>query len=80
MLVTVEGTVTGYFAVEPAVTVSVVEDTVGAEAGFGVESTSNTKELEVPPPGAGVSAVIEVVPALAISAAVTAAVSLLALT
>ena len=56
---------------EPAATVSVVEVMVGAVDPDETESTSNCHALEVPLPGAGVYTVIEMVPAVAVSAAGT---------
>jgi len=79
-LVTPEGRVTGKLAGEPAVTVAVVEVNVGAVDDPDAESTSNCHELEVPPPGAKVCTVIASVPALAISADRTDAISWLELT
>jgi hypothetical protein len=71
--------VTGYVAVEPGVTVavSVVKEAPDPEP---AESTSNCIEFEAPPPGAGVCTTIPVIPAEAISLAVTCAVSWVALT
>ena len=65
---------------EPAATVSVVEVMVGAVVPDETESTSNCHALEAPPPGAGVCTVMAMVPAVAISAAGTCAVSWVALT
>src|ERR1035441_779388 len=60
--------------------VCVSEPNVGGVVVPDEVSTSNCTELEVPPPGAGECTVMVVVPALAISAAVTCAVSWVALT
>lgn len=79
-LVTVEGTVTGYVAAEPAVTEAVKEVNAGGVVPVAAESTSNCNELEVPPPGVRVSTVIAVIPAVAMLVAGTCAVSWVALT
>lgn len=60
--------------------VAVVEVIVGAVVVDEAESTSNCQELEAPPPGAEFCTVMVVVPAVAISAAVTDAVNWFAFT
>lgn len=74
-----EVSVTGYVAVELAVTVTVVAVNVGAMEELVEESTSNCMAPEEPCSGAGVCTVIAVVPAEAISDAVICAVSCVAL-
>ena len=64
---------------EPAATVAAAEVMVGAVEPEEAVSTSNCHALDVPPPGAGVCTVMAMVPAVAISAAVTCAVSWVAL-
>lgn len=79
-LVTLAGKLIWYVAVDPAVTDTVVEGSVGALAEAPAGSTSNCKMSDVPPPGAGVCTLIAVAPAVVISAAVTLAVSCAAFT
>ena len=69
---------TGYVAVEPGLTDTVWVVKIGAVCP--VAPTSNCNEDDVPPPGAGVSTVTEVVPAVATCAAAICAVSLVELT
>ena len=74
-MVTAAGKLIEYVAVDPAVTVTTALGTLGAVAVPEDESTSNCNTSEVPPPGAGVCTVIAVAPGVAMSAAVTVAVS-----
>ena len=68
-----EESVTGYVAVEPALTVA---DVVVKDGGRPPpESTSNCDAFEVPPPGAEVCTVIDFTPPVAIWALVTCAAS-----
>jgi hypothetical protein len=67
-------------AVDPAATEAVNVVKVGAADADPAASTSNCKELDVPPPGAGDCTVMAVFPALAMSAAGTCAASCVALT
>ena len=73
--VVVEGVVTEYTAVDPAVTYTVVEDIVGGSiVPAALESTSNCSAVETPPPGVGDCTRTAKTPALAILWAGTVAV------
>ena len=80
-LVTVEESVTGYVAVEPAEMVAVGIVKTGAVVDPVVAlSISNCKAFEAAAPGAGVFTEIGIIPAVTISAAGTCATSWLPLT
>jgi hypothetical protein len=66
MLVAVDGRITGYVAVEPALMVAAAVPKTGAEPEFAVAlSTSNCSAFDTPP-GAGVCTLIWIVPAVAV--------------
>jgi hypothetical protein len=79
-LITDGGKLIEYVAFLPAVTVTTVLGTLGAVDEPEGESISNCNTSEVPPPGPGVCTVIAVAPGVAMSAAVTVAVSCVELT